>query len=105
MKFNVKYLFVTAMVAVLQAVPALAQPQSMTGALNDMTSTIKTWVQPLVNLVLVAVGIFAVGRAVSAYIASRRSQAGGGNEELISMITTTLIVVGFIFLVNLIFFR
>ena len=86
-------------------IPVLAQPQSMTGALNDMTSTVKTWVQPLVNLVLVAVGIFAVGRAVSAYLASRRNQQGGGNEELLSMIATTLIVVGFIFLVNVIFFR
>lgn len=105
MKTRIKYLVASVTVALYNSLFALAQPQDMGSTLNRMSGTIKTWAQPLVNLVLVALGIFAIGRAVSAYIASRRSQQGGGNEELITMITTTLIVVGFIFLVNAIFFN
>ena len=105
MRTKVKYIAASVLSALAGAQAALAQPQSMNGVLNDMSTNIKGWAQPIVNLVLIALGIFAIGRAVSAYIASRRSQQGGGNEELISAITTTLIVVGFIFLVNLIFFR
>lgn len=108
MKEKIKYLAVSAFVALAGAVPALAEIQAskngMEQTLNSMRTTIKGWAQPLVNLVLIALGLFAVGRAVATYVSSRRSQQGGGNEELLSMIATTLIVVGFIFLINYVFF-
>lgn len=105
MKKRIKYLAASAVIAMVGVVPALAQMNSMEQTLNKMQTTIKGWAQPIVNLVLIALGIFAVGRAVATYVSSRRSQQGGGNEELLSMIATTLIVIGFIFLVNVVFFR
>lgn len=105
MKKRIKYLAASAVVAMAGVVPAMAQVQSMDQTLNTMQTTIKSWAQPIVNLVLIVLGVFAVGRAVATYVSARRSQQGGGNEELLSMIATTLIVVAFIFLINIIFFK
>ena len=102
-KFN--YLVSSLVLAFAGALSAFAQPKDMVSTLNNATTTVKTWTQPLVNLILVILGLVAVGRAVATYISSRRSQSGNGNEELLNMILTTIVAVAFIFLVNVLFFK
>lgn len=106
----IKKIYLSAITAVLGlfcfAETALAQLniQSLDKELGNVPKQIKTFINPIVNIILLIVGIIAIGVLVYGYIQKKRSNDPNSADGLVSAALNTVYVVMGIYIIKFFFF-
>ncbi len=101
-----KYLGVTAAALYLTAENALAQgltSSNIKSQLDGVTQNARDLINPIVNIVLLIVGVIALGIIAWAFAKKKKGDAGA-NDAIMDAAWSTLAVVAFIYVIKLFFF-
>ncbi len=107
MKTKISYFITLAVAFIVSATQKLfaeIKIDNLEQQLSQVPQETKKIMNPIFDIVLMAIGIAAIGTLIYAYIQKRRQDNTGSNDKIIDVAWTTFIVVAIVYVIKAIFF-